>query len=95
MRTPELEMATEDDSALEEADDNQNAEVKSIKWTIRELCDREKSLKELQRELSSDRRYEQLDLRLEIDEDFWKNTFLGFSFIVPDIANESSLKKRC
>lgn len=91
--TPEQDFAIEDDSALDEADDNQNTEIKFIKWTIKELCDNRKSLEELRTELSSDSRYEKLDLGLQLEEDFWKKTFIGFSFIVPDLVEESGVQK--
>lgn len=91
--TPEQDFAIEDDSAFAIEDDNQNTEIKSIKWTIRELCDKRESLEELRTKLSSDPRYEQLDLGLDLEEDFWKKTFIGFSFIVPDIAEESDVQK--
>lgn len=90
---PEQNFAIEDDSALDEADGNQNTEIKSIKWTIRALCDNRKSLEKLRAELSLDSRYEKLDLGLPLEKDFWKKTFIGFSFIVPDIAEESDVQK--
>ena len=91
--TPNQEIAIEDDSAFDEAGDNQNTEIKSIKWTIRELYDKGKSLEELRAELSSNSRYEKLDLGLQLEEDFWKETFIGFSFIVPDMAEVSDVQK--
>lgn len=91
--TPNQEIAIEDDSAFDEAGDNQNTEIKSIKWTIRELYDKGKSLEELRAELSSNYRYEKLDLGLQLEEDFWKETFIGFSFIVPDMAGVSDVQK--
>lgn len=91
--TPNQEIAIEDDSAFDEAGDNQNTEIKSIKWTIRELYDKGKSLEELRAELSSNYRYEKLDLGLQLEEDFWKETFIGFSFIVPDMAEVSDVQK--
>lgn len=90
--TPNQEIAIEDDSAFDEAGDNQNTEIKSIKWTIRELYDKGKSLGELRAELSSNSRYEKLDLGLQLEEDFWKETFIGFSFIVPDMAEVSDVQ---
>lgn len=90
---PDQEIAIEDDSAFDEKGANQKTGIKSIKWTIRELCSKGKSLEELQAELSSDSHYEKLDLGLQLGEDFWKNTFIGFSFIIPDIANESDVQK--
>lgn len=91
--TPNQEIAIEDDSAFDETGDNQNTEIKSIKWTIRELYDKGKSLEELRAELSSNSRYEKLDLGLQLEEDFWKETFIGFSFIVPDMAEVSDVQK--
>ena len=91
--TPNQEIAIEDDSAFDDAGDNQNTEIKSIKWTIRELYDKGKSLEELRAELSSNSRYEKLDLGLQLEEDFWKETFIGFSFIVPDMAEVSDVQK--
>ena len=70
-----------------------NTEIKSIKWTIRELYDKGKSPEELRAELSSNSRYEKLDLGLQLEEDFWKETFIGFSFIVPDMAEVSDVQK--
>ena len=91
--TPNQEIAIEDDSVFDNAGDNQNTEIKSIKWTIRELYDKGKSLEELRAELSSNSRYEKLDLGLQLEEDFWKETFIGFSFIVPDMAEVSDVQK--
>lgn len=91
--TQNQEIAIEDDSAFDGAGDNQNTEIKSIKWTIRELYDKGKSLEELRVELSSNSRYEKLDLGLQLEEDFWKETFIGFSFIVPDMAEVSDVQK--
>lgn len=91
--TQNQEIAIEDDSAFDGAGDNQNTEIKSIKWTIRELYDKGKSLEELRAELSSNSRYEKLNLGLQLEEDFWKETFIGFSFIVPDMAEVSDVQK--
>lgn len=91
--TPDQEIAIEDDSAFDEAGDNQNTEIKSIKWTIRELYEKGKSLEELRAELSSNSRYEKLDLGLQLEEDFWKETFIGFSFIVPHMVEVSDVQK--
>ena len=91
--TPNQEIAIEDDSAFDEAGDNQNTKIMSIKWTIRELYDKGKSLEELRAELASNSRYEKLDLGLQLEEDFWKETFIGFSFIVPDMAEVSDVQK--
>ena len=91
--TPNQEIAIEDDSVFDNAGDNQNTEIKSIKWTIRDLYDKGKSLEELRAELSSNSRYEKLDLGLQLEEDFWKETFIGFSFIVPDMAEVSDVQK--
>lgn len=91
--TPDQEIAIEDDSAFDEAGDNQNTEIKSIKWTIRELYEKGKSLEELRAELSSNSRYEKLDLGLQLEKDFWKKTFIGFSFIVPNMADVSDVQK--
>lgn len=91
--TQNQEIAIEDDSAFDGAGDNQNTEIKSIKWTIRELYNKGKSLEELRAELSSNSRYEKLDLGLQLEEDFWKETFIGFSFIVPDMAEVSDVQK--
>lgn len=91
--TPNQEIAIEDDSAFDNEGDNKNTEIKSIKWTIRELYDKGKSPEELRAELSSNSRYEKLDLGLQLEEDFWKETFIGFSFIVPDMAEVSDVQK--
>lgn len=91
--SPEPEVATEDDSAFDENGNNQNREIKSIKWTIRELCDKEKSSEKLRTNLSSDPRYEALNLDLELEEDFWKKKFIGFSFIVPGAVEENNVQK--
>lgn len=54
---PDLNIATEDDSALDDdPENNQSVEARAIEWTIRELCDKEKSLETLQEKLSSDYR---------------------------------------
>ena len=91
--TPDQEIAIEDDSAFDEEVDNQNTEIKSIQWTIRELCAIGNSIEELQAKLSADSRYEKLDLGIQLNEDFWKTTFLGFSFIVPNSADKFEVQK--
>lgn len=65
-----------------------------IKWTYRELLSdivSENSLKSIKNRLKNDERYiEYIDE--ELDEFFFEDTFLGFSYIVPDSNDEREIQ---
>lgn len=65
-----------------------------IKWTYRELLSdivSENSLKSIKNRLKNDERYiEYIDE--ELDESFFEDTFLGFSYIVPDSNDEREIQ---
>lgn len=63
----------------------------SIKWTFEELVKHHLSIEELRNTLKDNERYIPLSIPNIIDvDDFLKQTFLGFSFIVPDTKKDQS-----
>lgn len=86
------EIATEDDSALDTSDeDNNNLHTKPIKWTIRELLKQNSSIENIREQISTDDHYNRLD-EILLPEDFWDTHFIGFSYIVPNITNEMEVQ---
>lgn len=76
----------------DEADD---AKRKSIKWTFNELLvedPNKNSIEEIRLRLATDEKYEQIHIPA-VDDDFLKNSFLGFSFIVPESKDASEIQK--
>lgn len=86
------EIATEDDSALDTPDeDNNNLHTKPIKWTIRELLKLNSSIENIREQISTDEHYNRLD-KILLPEDFWDTHFIGFSYIVPNITDEKEVQ---
>lgn len=85
-KSPEENVAIEDEGSLDTLEEELNISPKPIKWTFKELCKSKNSIMELRNSLSSDRRYKRLDKEpvLSLKEDFWKTHFIGFSYIVPN-----------
>lgn len=84
-------LATGDDSA----DEDNEVSAKSIKWTFKEILDKDpnkNSIEQIRARLASDENYKALvvdGVNLNADReqaivDYLKNKFLGFSYIVPD-----------
>ncbi len=71
----------EDDVNLDLDLANQEVEKKGIKWTLKELTSLGKNISEIKREIPSN--YKPFNINTEINEEFLKKNFLGFSYIVP------------
>lgn len=80
-KAKEEELASGDDS-MEESLDN------AMEWTYKYLLcknNKENTITEIRDRLKSDGRYSKLGVTFEGDiDDFYDNTYLGFSFIMPD-----------
>lgn len=55
------------------------------KWTFREITDNFNSVDEIRNALIEDKNYQKLDI--EISKDFLRSTYIGFSYIVPEIPD--------
>ena len=81
----------EEDLVLDNPEEKNNK--KSIKWTFEQLLSNEiekNSIEEIKKRLSTDTNYFTMDVK-GIDKSFLENTFLGFSYIVPDSKNEKEI----
>lgn len=87
------EIAKGDDS-LEDGDNSLDSH-KHIGWTFMDLLDKRNSLNSLDQvreRISKSDKYKRMDVALDGDfDDFWDNTFLGFSYVVPSAAMERSM----
>lgn len=82
--------ASGDDSS-EEDDGSYSPIGYSIKWTFEELVKHHSSIEEIRNTLKNDERYKPLSIPNIVNiDDFLKQTFLGFSFIVPDTNRDQS-----
>lgn len=83
--------ASEDDSAKEENHDEQNSH-KAIAWRFQEVVKFKKRKKEdIIQEIEKDGRYDKLT-DIELTDDILDNTFLGFSYIVPDSKEKDDIQ---
>lgn len=83
--------ASEDDSAKEEKPVEQNSQ-KAIAWRFQEVVKFKKRKKEdLIQEIEKDGRYDKLT-DIELTDDILDNTFLGFSYIVPDSKEKDDIQ---
>jgi len=72
-------------------DDEEDEELDNIlEWDIKYLTKKGKNKQDILSEITTGN-YKKLEL--EIDENFLKNTFLGFSYLVPQINNEKEQQK--
>lgn len=77
----------------DDADDDN--EKKTIKWTFNELLvddPKENTIEAIKLRLAADDRYEPLAIPT-VNDEFLKNSFLGFSFIVPESKNSTETQK--
>ena len=76
---------------LDENDDYFDEKTDVINWTFNDLLkDGPKSLEELKEELNKNKFFKKIEFRDNIpDKEFLKNTFLGFSFLIPDSSKPS------
>ena len=87
-------LATGDDSA----DEDNEVSAKAIKWTFKEIFDKDPNknqIEQIRSRLAADENYKALDVegvdnngnKGQVIVDYLKNKFLGFSYIVPDTTD--------
>lgn len=86
----DMTMTNEDDSASDEQHEN-----KSILWQYTQLLSYGKNREKIQRQLDKDSKYKKLDsFILEmIDDDFFENSYLGFSYVVAESRESNEIQK--
>lgn len=83
------EIANEDDSAEDESDEKKQP----IKWTFKELLKNENNtVDDIKKNINGGKRYINIK-ELEVDDDFFDKTFLGFSYIVPTSEDKNEVQK--
>lgn len=80
---------SEDDS--EEDDDSEKS--KPIKWTFNQLLKFGNDIESIRDEVKKSDKYYSLKIEEKIDNEFLDNTFLGFSYIVPDSEKKDEVQK--
>lgn len=80
---------SEDDS--EEDDDSEKS--KPIKWTFNQLLKFGNDIESIREQVKKSDKYYSLKIEDKIDNEFLDNTFLGFSYIVPDSEKEDEVQK--
>lgn len=82
----------EDDGALDE-EDKSDKNKRPIEWTFRELMQSAVVSKDaIKKGLENDEKYKKL-IDIDIDESFFENTFLGFSFVIPQTDDQKEIQK--
>ena len=87
----DMTMTNEDDSASDEQHEN-----KSILWQYTQLLSYGKSREAIQRQLGKDNnKYKRLETSIleMIDDDFFENSYLGFSYVVPESRESNEIQK--
>lgn len=80
---------SEDDSE----DDEDVEKSKPIKWTFNELLELGDDLESIKNNVRKSDKYYQLKFEDKVNQDFFENTFLGFSYIVPDSVKKEEVQK--
>jgi hypothetical protein len=80
--------ASENDDEVEEEDKLHLDNI--LEWNLRKLTEKGKNKTVILNEIVEGN-YKSIDL--QIDDDFLKSTFLGFSYLVPDTSNEKEQQK--
>lgn len=81
---------SEDDSESDEPNSNSNV---SIKWTFNELLKFGDDIQTIKENVKEDSRYIELTGIIKINNTFLENTFLGFSYIVPESEDKDEVQK--
>ena len=86
----DMSITNEDDSASDEHNEN-----KSILWQYTQLLKYGKNRETIQRQLDKDSKYKELDsaIFVMIDDDFFENSYLGFSYVVPESRETNEIQK--
>lgn len=75
----------------DETDDDAEVLDNLLEWTFKTLTDKGSTRELISKRISTDNNYKQLEL--DISDDFLKNTFLGFSYLVPSVSNTVNQQK--
>lgn len=81
----------EDDGALDEENLPDNNK-KPIEWTFRELLQNNVEPSKIKNDLDGDDKYKKLPV-LNLDNSFFENTFLGFSYVIPETTDQGEIQK--
>lgn len=80
---------SEDDSE----DDEDSGKSKPIKWTFDQLLKFGNDIDSIREQVKKSDKYYSLEIEDKIDNEFLDNTFLGFSYIVPDSEKKDEVQK--
>lgn len=75
----------------DETDDDAEVLDNLLEWTFKTLTDKGSTKEVISKRISTENNYKQLELN--ISDDFFKNTFLGFSYLVPSASNTVDQQK--
>lgn len=86
----DITMVNEDDSASDEQHEN-----KSILWQYTQLLTFGKKRESIQSQLEKDNKYKKLEMSIleMIDDDLFENSYLGFSYVVPESRESNEIQK--
>jgi hypothetical protein len=86
-------LAGEDDSALDDSEGD-SPKRNSILWKFSELLSSKNSKEDIIERISTDERYIKLTNRefTDLSDNFFENTFIGFSYIVPESTNQTEVQ---
>lgn len=89
-RFPKKEAGVIISNALVDENDDENDEFENmIEWDFNRLLDKGKKKDEIQSKCN----LEQYEVLQPLPIDFFNNTYLGFSYIIPDISDEKEIQK--
>lgn len=85
---------SEDDSEEDDSEEDDDSEKsKPIKWTFNQLLKFGNDIESIREQVKKSDKYYSLKIEDKIDNDFLDNTFLGFSYIVPDSEKKDEVQK--
>lgn len=86
----DLTMTNEDDSASDEQHEN-----KSILWQYTQMLSYGQNREKIQHQLDKEDKYKKLETAIleMIDDDFFENSYLGFSYVVPESRESNEIQK--
>lgn len=86
----DITMVNEDDSASDEQYEN-----KSILWQYTQLLTFGEKRESIQSQLEKDNKYKKLEMSIleMIDDDLFENSYLGFSYVVPESRESNEIQK--
>ena len=86
----DITMVNEDDSALDEQHENN-----SILWQYTQLLTCGEKRESIQSQLEKDNKYKKLEMSIleMIDDDLFENSYLGFSYVVPESRESNEIQK--